>query len=622
MPMRPRLYVLIVLISSITLAVGCGSSSDGTGTPGSDASSGGPNRDAGGAGDASTDDAGTGGDLTPATLLDGPEDWRDEVIYFIMTDRFADGDSGNNAAAAFFDRDNAHKYHGGDLQGIRDQADYLNALGVTAIWITPVVENVIAVGIEPDVYTGYHGYGAHDMSQIDRHLADSVADYRDFVSHMHERGIRVIQDIVVNHMGDVLKYRDDWTPSFSSAGYERIFIEDEFPVAGNPWVGEQLATRPRSAPFDQISSYHNNGSIDFANLTDEMRLLGDFNNLDDLATERSEVRDALIAVYRDWIIRAGIDGFRIDTVAHVDDAFWDHFPARIREQVNTMNPRAKFMQFGEVIDSHAALAKYTVDSGGGARIDSMLNYELYFAIKSVFAEGAATSALTDELGRRATLRDTAAGPGGSGLSAKEAPINFIDNHDKERFLDTVTRESEMTGKIAVMHSALMYLMTTQGVPCIYYNTENDTVGDPDAPADLLIPGEYGRIDMPDFRTTGKPTFDRIAELIALRNAHVALRRGDMAVLADDNSRDGFGDPVPAGTFAFSRKIAGQPAEDVFVFINTSDGEIAQDVIVGTSDTLREIYSSADPDAPEITHPPTSQRVTVTVPAYGMKVLKR
>jgi glycosidase len=555
--------------------------------------------------------------VAPAQLLDGPDDWRDEILYFIVTDRFSDGDSSNNGDPAFFDRNDHFKYHGGDLQGVLDHVDYLKELGVTAVWITPVVENVFAVGSEPDVYTGYHGYSARNMDAIDPHLADSMQEYQDFVAAMHESGLRVIQDVVVNHMGSVLKYAEGWDPPFDAGGYTRVFVDEEYPADSNPWVIVNNNQRPARAPFDQLASYHHFGAI--TDWSDPVqKRIGDFGALDDLDTERAEVREALIQIYRDWVIFGGVDGFRLDTVVHVDEAFWDEFSPAMREAVHEANRNARFIQFGEVFDfDHSAAARYTQDGQENPRLDSLLNFPLYDAIQAVFARGASTVRLTEELAARAVLRGTAADSGGAGLSAIDGAVNFIDNHDVFRFLDTIEVSSDEGTRSQIMRSALSYILTANGIPCIYYNTENDTVGDPAIPPGHMIKGDYARYDMPDFVTEGKPTFDLIRDLAAMRRDHVALRRGSMEVLADDTSTDRQGAPLPLGSFAFIRKVPGPGAEDVFVFINNSGTAASHDVLVGTDDELAEIYPATG-----LTHVPEERRVTVEVPAHGIKLLKR
>jgi alpha-amylase len=225
--------------------------------------------------------------------------------------------------------------------------------------------------------------------------------------------------------------------------------------------------------------------------------------------------------------------------------------------------------------------------------------------------------LTEELAARAALRGTAADSGGAGLSAIDGAVNFIDNHDVLRFLDSIEVSDDEETRRQIMRSALAYILTANGIPCIYYNTENDTVGDPAVPPGHMIKGDYARYDMPDFVTEGKPTFDLIRDLAAMRRDHVALRRGAMEVLADDSSTDRQGSPLPPGSFAFIREVAGQGAEDVFVFINNSETAASHDVVVGTDDELVEIYPATG-----VTHVPEEGRVVVELPAHGTKLLKR
>jgi alpha-amylase len=610
---KPFLGALLCA-SSLAAQVGCGGESGGMDPPDDDGEEDGDGKEDSGEGGG--DDGGEP-EVAPAQRVDGPEDWRDEILYFIVTDRFADGDSSNNGDAAFFDRENHFKYHGGDLQGILDHVDYVKELGATAVWITPVVENVFALGSEPDVYTGYHGYSARNLDAVDPHLAGSMQEYQDFVAAMHDSGLRVIQDVVVNHMGSVLKYAEGWDPPFDPGGYTRVFVDEEFPPETTPWVTTNNNQRPPQAPFDQLSSYHSFGRItDWAD--PEQKLIGDFGTLDDLATERPEVRDALVETYRDWVILGGVDGFRLDTAVHVDETFWDAFSPAMREAVHEANEDGKFIQFGEVFDfSHASGSRYTQDGEGNPRLDSLLNFPLYDAIQAVFARGESTVRLTEELAARTALRGTAADSGGAGLSAVDGAVNFIDNHDVLRFPDSVEVSDDEETKREIMRSALAYILTANGIPCIYYNTENDMVGDPALPPDHMIKGDYARWDMPDFETEGKPTFDVIRDLSAMRKEHVALRRGAMEVLADDTSTDGNGSPLPAGTFVFTRKVADQAAEEVIVFINNSVADVTHDVLVGTDDELAEIYPASD-----VTHVPVNRRVTVEVPAHGIKLLKR
>lgn len=521
---------------------------------------------------------------TPRTT--GAEDWRDEIIYFIMTDRFYDGDRSNNGS--FYNKRNINYYHGGDLQGIIDHVDYLRRLGVTSIWITPVVENVWRDPHYSD-YTGYHGYWARDFSKLDPHLGSSTSTYQNFINTMHNNGILVIQDIVVNHMGPLAAYTAGWTPPYSSSGYTRAWAENL--ISGNATNYNYL--KPTESPFNDLNSFHNYGQI--SNYDDTTQLTeGDCGDLPDLNTENAAVKNELISAYQAWA-GLGVDGFRIDTAKHVNKDFWADFCSAIRSN-STVN---HFFQFGEVwIGYHPSMAAY-LTSGG---MDSLLNYDLYYVMLGVFANDGehtnATHALTEELNRRSSSYSTTASSG-TGLPPADCLVNFIDNHDNKRFL------SSAGGNLDRMWLALTYLMTTKGIPCIYYNTENAITGKN---------SDAGRQDMPNFETVNKRTFTLIRVLSKIRQENSALRRGNIQVLKDSSG---------AGIFAFVR--SGESSdENVFVLLNTSGSAITETIPVEeySSDgtVLRNILYSEFGKIESITV--TSHAITVNLPAYSMKIFKK
>ncbi|MDY0058909.1 MAG: alpha-amylase family glycosyl hydrolase [Myxococcota bacterium] len=540
----------------------------------------------------------------------GPDDWRDEVIYFIVTDRFVDGDPANNEAGLrddgtpLHDRTKPQRYHGGDLPGILSKIDYLRKLGVTAVWMTPIVENVV----EDDGRTGYAGYWTHDFTKVDRHLVPAaaagskeagLAAYRDFVTAMHDAGLLVIQDIVVNHTGNLALYRiggqEQWDPAYTDNCYgasAHLFVEDSS-HAGAPWVTIGLRTKP-PAPFDDPTYYHNCGRSDSLPK-------GDLNGLDDLATEKAEVRTALATIYGDWYASANVDGFRIDTVKHLEEDFWDDFANAIRTKVAASSPARKFLQFGEAYTfSHGEMAKFVT----GERLDSLLNFELQPALKSVFAQDGPTSKLTTELANRALLRDGAIARAGSGgVSARDGAVNFLDNHDVARFLDDPKADGTK------LFGALTYLYTTLGIPCIYYGTEANLEG-------ITADGEGGRVDLEDYSTTGKRTFALMRRLAAIRKDNVALRRGGMEVMADTDG---------PGLFAFVRPSpTGNAGEHVFVLLNTGPAPVQPALSVGAwladGDTVTNLLLASFGGEETVTI--ADGFLTTTVEAHGMKIFRK
>ena len=276
------------------------------------------------------------------------------VFYFVLTDRFANGRTDNDTGGYpggrndhGFDPTAISHYHGGDLAGLTQKLDYLKGLGVTAIWLTPPFRNKpVQSGT-----AGYHGYWILDFLAVDPHLG-TEAEFRGFVAAAHARGIRVFMDVILNHTADVIvpeggdisyrdragwPYRDAQGRPFdetrfidNGVGAPPVFPElsAERSFAHRPTIppGEEHAKNP--AWLNDVRFYHNRGNTDF---TGEKSLHGDFVGLDDLFTEHPVVVRGMIDIYRQWIERHGVDGFRIDTAKHTNIELWQAFGPAMRE---------------------------------------------------------------------------------------------------------------------------------------------------------------------------------------------------------------------------------------------------------------------------------------------------
>ena len=272
----------------------------------------------------------------------------DQNFYFVMADRFANGSTANDhgglppgkgAGQSGFDPTGKGWYHGGDLQGLIGKLDYVKGLGTTAIWLTPSFKNK---AVQPeDNSAGYHGYWITDFTQIDPHLG-SNADLRALVDAAHRRGIKVYFDIITNHTADVIKYREgarmpyrskDQTPYKTASGtvfddrdyagtntFPPLSATTSFPY--QPFVPDAERTVKVPAWLNDVTLYHNRGDTTF---TGEDSLYGDFFGLDDLFTEHPRVVDGMVDIYKGWIRDFRIDGFRMDTMKHVNDEFWEVF---------------------------------------------------------------------------------------------------------------------------------------------------------------------------------------------------------------------------------------------------------------------------------------------------------
>jgi alpha-amylase len=464
--------------------------------------------------------------------------WRDQSIYQIITDRFFDGDPSNNNADGNFDPAGSRgtSVHGGDFKGIEQKLDYIQALGATAIWISPIVVNARGE---------FHGYAGRDFYKIDPHWG-TLDDLRRLVNAAHARGLLVIDDIVVNHGGDLIDSGDGGYPNYKAPpdGYGLRLRNPEraYPPPFNLSGGNPALT----------NLFHNQGHI--RDYGDPRQVeLGELSGLDDLRTENPYVRGNMAAIYAYWIKEAGFDGFRIDTVKHVEMGFWTNWCAAIRAAVSNRQP--PFFMFGEVLDaSDSKCASYT----GPALLDSVLDYPLYFKTKDVFARATGnTRQIEDRFASLARLYP----PG-----VRDQLVTFLDNHDQPRFLSP----EQANGNQDRLRVALAFLYTSKGIPCLYYGTEQgfDGGNDPYDREDMFAgrfeqgPSRGDNFDM------SHPLFQWVATLNALRRAYPALRNG-----AQSNV---WSNPQGPGLLAYWRcDGATDPAnaiEDILVVLNTADSD--------------------------------------------------
>lgn len=287
-----------------------------------------------------------------------------DLIYFMLTDRFCDGDLSNDQ--------NAHKkdlsaYHGGDWQGIINKLDYIKELGYTAIWISPVVANQIR---------GYHGYWATDFYKTNENFG-SMEKLKELVKTAHAKGIKVIVDLVVNHVGGM-----------------------------HPWCSD-----PQYANW-----FHHRGPI--SNWSDQKEVEeGTTSNLPDLDQSNPEVKKYLIDMAKWWIAQVGFDGYRLDTVRHVPKEFWKEFVTEIKKEY------PDFYFVGEVLDDRADYVAEYQNTG----IDGLFDYPLYFGICDVFKADRPASRL---IGMIKNCQNNYKNPYLMGT--------FLDNLDQPRFLNQIT----------------------------------------------------------------------------------------------------------------------------------------------------------------------------------------
>ena len=512
--------------------------------------------------------------------------WQAQSIYQIITDRFFDGDPSNNNAEGNYSPADSGSVHGGDFKGIEQKLDYIKALGATTIWISPVVRNG---------HGQFHGYAGRDFYQVAPHWG-SLADLQHMIQAAHARGILVVDDIIVNH-GDDLIYSTD-------SGYDKFLA----PPAGYT-LKYRSDTLPYAPPFDTYNStytpannaltnfFHNYGGIPDYN-TDQHVELGELSGLDDFRTESAYVRSNMVEIYKYWIGQAGFDGFRIDTVKHVEMGFWQNWAPLVHSYAASIG-KPNFFMFGEVYDGlDSKCGSYTgTQTGGAFALDSVVDYPLYFKIGSVFASASGnTKQIEDRYSNIAANYDPA---------AQMRLVTFLDNHDQPRFL------SAGGATTARLNVALAFLYTSRGVPCLYYGTEQAFNGttDPNDREDMFAGQfEQGPSLGDNFNMT-HPQFQMVAKLNNFRRLYPALLTGSHV--------NKWNDPDSPGLFAYARRLG---TEEVFVVFNTATSTQtltnrttifpADTQIVNLFDTNEVLTVTATPEIPPITVPGTTAKIFV------------
>lgn len=525
-------------------------------------------------------------------------DWRDEVIYQVLVDRFDNGERGNDYRV---DLSAMGKYHGGDWKGLENRLDYLQSLGVTTLWISPIIKNV-----DTDAgFDGYHGYWAQDLTALNPHFGD-LASLRSLVFAAHERQMKIIVDIVTNHMGQVFYYDinmngepddrvsgdginsgvehiNEYDPDFDPRGIQSRTSLGEAGPAPIIFTYDAATNHipPEPEVFQNPFAYNRRGRT--TNFEDPAQLItGDFpGGLKDINTKLCGPRDGvpvketMVDVYARWVELTDIDGFRIDTVKHVEREFWRYFTQKLRQRLAEKG-KSNFIMFGEAFDGRdeliGAFTKADIPPDDeldyenecvtdgrpitGDQLDSVFYFSQYFtAIRDVFQLGQSTKRIEDLWTARLEHWGTEAMELGTGVAPSDMPINFIDNHDVSRFL--------FTGNVEGLHNALAFIFTAQGVPCVYYGTEQEFSGgnDPSNREDMWPTG---------FPTDGR-TFTLIQRLAQIRKDSAALRRGAITVVW---STDRIEEEEDAGIFAFERKGGDAGDDYALVIFNASDKESA------------------------------------------------
>ena len=551
----------------------------------------------------------------------------DEVIYFLLPDRFENADASNDRGGLSGDRlktgfDPTSKgfYHGGDLAGVTKQLDYIQSLGATAVWLAPIFKNKPVQGGPGQESAGYHGYWVTDFTRVDPHFGGE-REMHALVDAAHARGLKVYLDIIANHTADVIAYRECPASACSYRNRAAYPYSRHGGVRGEPINDGFEGDDPEHASFENFANltradyaytpyvprgeervkvpdwlndiryYHNRGNSTF---TGESSEFGDFVGLDDLMTENPRVVQGFIDIFGQWIDDYGIDGYRVDTARHVNAEFWQRFipQTRLRARLNGI---PNFHIFGEVsvsgIDT-AQLARYTRAAGFPAVLD--------FAFANAVRATVAGSAGTEVLAR--LFADDALYVEGE-RTAHQLPT-FISNHDFGRFAWFVRTDrpqaddAEVLKRVTLAHAMLL---TLRGVPVVYYGDEQGFAGtgnDQDARQDMFATRvasyQADRRIGASAAAARERAFDRqhplyrtIAELSSLRAKHEALRRGRQIVRRYGEN---------PGIFAISR-LDPATGREIVVAFNTSTEPVRTPVEVsGHSRSFDSLHGECAPTA--------------------------
>lgn len=497
-----------------------------------------------------------------------------ERIYFVMIDRFENGETSNDKGLLNGDRTvtgydprDIGFFHGGDIKGLTSKIDYIASLGFTAIWITPVARQVT---LSPSAESAaYHGYWGAGFDEVDPHFG-TMKEMKEFVALAHQSGLKVYLDVVVNHTGDVISYQD---------GQSYLSLEQNpyRTLDGKKFNAVKLANSVHFPALDQLDTaisfpkkivmntsiekspswlndprnYHNRGN---SGGSGESSLYGDFYGLDDLFTESPEVLDGWVGVFTKWIDEVGIDGFRIDTFRHVNREFWLQFLPQMREVARAKGKRY-FPMWGEIYDSDPGRISEWVKSAG---LTEVLDFPIQNSLTGyILDEEARQLALAFDNDDLYTTENSNAAMNGT----------FLGNHDMGRIGGFIFNRFPDPG-VALAKDELAHalLYAIRGIPIVYYGDEFGLIGGRDKAArQTLFSTQVSEwqtqprvgaspIGSAAYFNTEHPLQDLIRSLSDLRDKYPGLESGPQKVRYAKNA-----------TLVFSRLDQESGKELIFLF---------------------------------------------------------
>jgi glycosidase len=534
-----------------------------------------------------------------------------QIVYFLLPDRFNDGDPSNNRGGSEsdspdvngFDPANPDFFHGGDLQGITAKLDYLRELGVSSIWMAPIFQNraVQQYGEGARPKAGYHGYWVLNFTDVDPHFG-SKGDLQHLITEAKQHGIGTLLDVVVNHTADVIQPKD------GVHAYQYKFSKPYLDAHGKPFNDRDYINRPDFPALDPDISfpvppiflsekdrtsktpdwlndptvYHNRGEVSTGGESAEY---GDISGLDDLFTEQLRVVKGMTDIYTDWIKNFDIAGLRLDTVKHVNKEFWQSFIPAVQKAAQNSG-RKDFFIFGEVYNPDPAVLSEFVHS---ASMPSVLDFGFQQAVRG-FATGADAPAKLAEFFAKDSYYTTQSA-NAYGL------VTFLGNHDIGRigyFLDNDVPGAsgeELLARDILAHAVLFF---TRGIPAIYYGDEQGFTGKGgDAAAREDMFGSKVADFVQEKRIGGgdggasafnedHPLFRAMREMISVRKKNLTLQSGIQIVrYAEDKP----------GIFAVSRIDPKRREEMLVVFNNSAETHKANIKVFSSAGNWERVFDS-------------------------------
>ena len=511
-----------------------------------------------------------------------------DLIYFVMPDRYKDGDKKNNDNGGFNTSLTAF-YHGGDLKGLTgtcepgdDGLARIKSLGFTAVWLTPVVTQQEAIGAG----SGYHGYWGVDFLNVDPHLGTN-ADMLEFSKCAKKLGLKIILDVVTNHTGDVIKY----------LGNEAYLPAESKRLKNPAWLND-------------LSNYHNVGDMGSCWGVGNCTKLGDFYGLDDLATEKPVVYKGWADVYGKWISQYGISGFRVDTARHVDDKFFKNWSPLIQATAKKSNIN-DFTIFGEVFDySTFNLMTYVRQN----KIQTILDFP-FQAKATEYASGYSNAAALTALFENDDYYTSA-------QSSASNLVTFLGNHDVGRVGYTIaSKRLQPAGQLLPrtnLANALMYF--SRGIPVVYYGDEVGMTGS-NSGKDQFARQDMFATDIELWKnetrvggspigngdaftaTSQSPVAQYLIKLAQIRKENPALANGPMLERYSKYA-----------LYVISKKDVVENREYLVAFNNSDTDEIVEVTTATSSGGWSQVLGTTDVTT-------NQNKVTFTVPALSTIVLK-